>query len=196
MKGFKTLQKSVLGFLLFLTTAFGIVAIPAKIPFTKKRILCQAAEIEFNSRFEDYSPQKFAQGNADGCEKKIQSEAQSASAKDIFDIVTPELIEFFEQNFAKSNIITGLKPQRVQKLMKAYGVSENKLYTLIALQFICKQNGKKMTLTSLSKMSVGEIVALSRDEFTNYYNNLSEEERAQINQNFERHKEKHGMPKE
>jgi hypothetical protein len=184
MKKTDAFLKSLFAFVLFSAFALAAVAAPFKTPFTKKRVLCDAAQC-CDCSFE----------LADSGYPLAPAAEQKSGAKEIFDLVSPELIEFFEQNFAKCDLITGMKPQRVQKLMKAYGVSEKKLYALIAIQFVCRKNGTKATLTSLSKMSVPKLMSLAREEFTKYYNNLPEEEKEQINKNFEKHKERHGVPK-
>lgn len=116
MKKTDAFLKSLFAFVLFSAFALAAVAAPFKTPFTKKRVLCDAAQC-CDCSFE----------LADSGYPLAPAAEQKSGAKEIFDLVSPELIEFFEQNFAKCDLITGMKPQRVQKLMKAYGVSEKAL---------------------------------------------------------------------
>lgn len=119
---------------------------------------------------------------------------QRISKREIFDLITPELIEFFEKSFIKANIITNLKPQKIEKMTNTYQVSEKKLFALIALQYICKKNNKKMTLQHLSKLSTVELIEIGREQGTNYYNNLSEEEKQQILADFDKLKQGGTVP--
>lgn len=119
---------------------------------------------------------------------------QRISKREIFDLITPELIEFFEKSFIKANIITNLKPQKVEKMTNTYQVSEKKLFALLALQYICKKNNKKMTLQHLSKLSTVELIEIGREQGTIYYNNLSEEEKQQILADFDKLKQGGTVP--
>ena len=121
---------------------------------------------------------------ADQCDSEVysMSECYPSAINDIFDLVTRELIEFYEKDFNPAKPITGMSSDHVKTLMKTYGISQNKLNTLLILQDIAKLNGERISLNKLVKFSTKELFAFGKKHFTDYVEKLPKEKREQINE--------------
>ena len=75
-----------------------------------------------------------------------------------------------------------MSSDRVKTLMKTYGISQNKLNTLLILQDIAKLNGERISLNKLVKFSTKELFAFGKKHFTDYVEKLPKEKREQINE--------------
>lgn len=162
--------------------------------FADKRKLCQAVSpIALQQHTNEFYPEKTQVFDNFSVEGATHDEAESCG--DLFDLITPDLIGFYETYFAKEAIITGLKSQKLDRLTETYSVSRNKLYTLLIIQNVCNKNGGKITLSRLSEMSNGELIRLAKSQFEQYIESLSDDERNIISQKFKELSEQGKVPK-
>ena len=94
---------------------------------------------------------------ADQCDSEVYSlsECYPSAVSDVFDLVTKELIDFYEKDFNPAKPITGMTDEHLKTLMKTYGISQNKLNTLLILQDTLLVNinyVKKYLLRKLGKV--------------------------------------------
>ncbi|MDD4839655.1 MAG: hypothetical protein PHE93_03155 [Clostridia bacterium] len=119
----------------------------------------------------------------------------SANSKEIFDMINPQLINFYETYFAKEKIITNIKPLMLERMTQTYNASVNKMYALIVLQNIASKNGEKVTLSVLAEKSNVELINFGKVHFETYINNLPEEEKKLIGEKFDELKKGNYVPK-
>lgn len=120
---------------------------------------------------------------ADQCNSEVYSlsECYPSAVSDVFDLVTKELIDFYEKDFNPAKPITGMTDEHLKTLMKTYGISQNKLNTLLILQDIAKLNGERVSLNKLVKFSTKQLFAFGQKHFTAYVEKLPKEKKEQIN---------------
>ena len=181
-------MKKIIFSALMLVLVLGVCSAIYSVPFSKKRERCTTAyacSIEQNSAF--YSENKQYQ-------KMSKTTIGISNSSDIYNLLTPELITFYETYFAKEKIITDLKPQKLARMTDTYDVSKNKMYALIIVQNISSKNKQKMTLTALSEKSDSELVRYGKEQFTIYIDSLSEDEKQLLAEKFGELKKTYKMP--
>jgi len=124
----------------------------------------------------------------------IDFEPKVSHSSDIFDLVSPELIKFYEDNFSKEPVISSVKGKKMEKMTEAYGAGENKIKVLIMINDLSTRNGDPVSMKELSQMSTPELFKVAKKNFEIYLNGISEEEKAKITENFNKLKESGKIP--
>lgn len=143
-----------------------------KVPYTKKREPCLG----------------------DNRVQVVSTTITNSRSREIFDMLTPELISYYETYIAKEKVVTGIKPQKLIRLTETYNVSENKMFALIIVQDIASKNKQKVSLTVLSEKSDNELIAYGREQFVVYIEGLPEEEKQMLAEKFEPLKKNYKLP--
>lgn len=99
---------------------------------------------------------------------------------EIYDLVTPALIKFYESDFNRNCPVTSLSAEKRELLTKKLQISSNKLNAFLILQDIAALNGKQVSLEKLNSMSLKELFQFGKFHFETYVNGLPKDQQEKI----------------
>ncbi len=111
---------------------------------------------------------------------KIECKNTSVAKASIFDKMTPQMVDFFETKIAQDKILSSMKQQKIDKMMQSFNISKNKLFSMIALQFVAQKNGKNLNLNELAHTDDFKFLKIAQQEFSAYLSSLPNEQRTEI----------------
>ncbi|MDR3216653.1 MAG: hypothetical protein LBT55_04475 [Clostridiaceae bacterium] len=126
---------------------------------------------------------------ADNPATETSSTAASATEpviKEIYDLITPEYIGFYETYIAKAPVITSISPRKLARLAENYNVSENKVRAVLACQNLMSLNGERKSVSELMRLPEKDFIKLVSKQTQAYINRLSEEEKITLNAEFKK----------
>ena len=99
---------------------------------------------------------------------------------EIFDLITPALIKFYETDFNPDCPVTSLTADKREILTKKLQISSNKLNALLILQDVAALNGKQVSLEKLNGMNLKELFQFGKNNFETYVNALPKDRQEKI----------------
>lgn len=125
------------------------------------------------------------EGGLKGDNHNIQAPVAEGAKFNIYSLVTPKIINFYERNIAGHPVASNIKGEQRVKMMEEYGIkSTSKLSGLLIIQNLVKINGGNIDLATLSKMKDGDVFALAKKNMETYKNSLSPEQKKQLDAKF------------
>ncbi len=119
---------------------------------------------------------------------QIPNSANVADAYDVEDLVSDDVVLFYEKSIAEENFITGISPFRKQRMCETYSVSEKKLNALLILQDLGARIGEKQNLNDLAKMNDRQLSAYGKKVVITYISTLSDERKMELKQEWKERK--------
>lgn len=108
----------------------------------------------------------------------------SEKARGLLDMLTPEIIAMYEENIAKEQFITSIRPAKLDKMAEALGISTQKLKVIMIMKDVAGRTGTDLSLKDLATYSDAQIMKEGRKYIEAYVNTLSEEEKKLLGDKF------------
>lgn len=100
----------------------------------------------------------------------------------LVDILTPEIIEFYESEISKKQVVSDKSDEWIERTAQRYGISPQKVKAVLIVKDFCETTGEDRTFLELSKESdfaLFEIVKARSDVFTS---TLDDEQKQNLKQ--------------
>ncbi|MEG1529121.1 MAG: hypothetical protein RSC44_04280 [Clostridia bacterium] len=108
-----------------------------------------------------------------------------ASQRDIYAIINPNIINFYETNIAKEKILSNLSPQKLQRMAEQLEISVAKLNAVILLHdLVCRQGGN-LDLKAAASMTDIEMFKTAKTYIMSFIETLSDAEKADLDAKFQ-----------
>ncbi|MDR2634684.1 MAG: hypothetical protein LBC13_01740 [Clostridiales bacterium] len=124
--------------------------------------------------------------SARGSDVCSASETSEPVMKELYDLITPEYIEFYEKHISKEPVITNVSRRKLTRIASSYNVSENKVRAVLACQNLAALNGRRMSVSELMKLPERDFIKLIAQQTQIFTDNLSEEEKIILNEEFKK----------
>lgn len=111
-------------------------------------------------------------------------ETKVARASGIEDMVTDELIAFYEKEIAKDNFISSMTTMKKNRLMSAYDISEKRLYLTLILQDLGARVDDHKDFNQIAQMNDKQLFSYGKTLVLSYIDTLTEEEKARLKDGF------------
>lgn len=112
------------------------------------------------------------------------SGAYMTSASDIYNLLTDEMILFYEDEIAGEHFITSMKSASLQRLANKLNISTQKTKTLLLLCDFAQRNGDYVNINDLANKKDSEIIRIGKNYINRYKSTLSDAEVEQLKQRF------------
>ena len=112
------------------------------------------------------------------------AETKVARASGIEDMVTDELIEFYEKEIAKDTFISSMTTMKKNRLMSAYDISEKRLYLTLILQDLGARVDDHKDFNQIAQMNDKQLFSYGKTLVLSYIDTLTEEEKARLKDGF------------
>lgn len=96
-------------------------------------------------------------------------------AYDVYDMLTPQLIELYEKEIAECQIVSGKSQRQLERISKTLNISLNKAKAFLLLQDFASRTGDSVSLSTLAKMSDMEIFAFAKQRAEVYQTTITPE---------------------
>ncbi|MEG2540799.1 MAG: hypothetical protein RSB59_03385 [Clostridia bacterium] len=145
-------------------------------------VACTALGVS-SKEIKDFKTEVFTQSNA--VNVATATIPAFAAQRDIYTLINPNLIEFYETNIAKEKILSGVSPQKLQRMAEQLEISVAKLNAVIMLHdLICRQ-GENIDLKTVASMTDGEMFKTAKKYVMSFIATLSEAEKADLDAKFQ-----------
>ena len=111
-------------------------------------------------------------------------ETKVARASGIEDMVTDELIEFYEKEIAKDTFISSMTTMKKNRLMSAYDISEKRLYLTLILQDLGARVDDHKDFNQIAQMNDKQLFSYGKTLVLSFIDTLTEEEKARLKDGF------------
>ena len=111
-------------------------------------------------------------------------ETKVARASGIEDMVTDELIAFYEKEIAKDTFISSMTAMKKNRLMSAYDISEKRLYLTLILQDLGAKVDDHKDFNQIAQMNDKQLFSYGKTLVLSYIDTLTEEEKARLKDGF------------
>ena len=111
-------------------------------------------------------------------------ETKVARASGIEDMVTDELIAFYEKEIAKDTFISSMTTMKKNRLMSAYDISEKRLYLTLILQDLGARVDDHKDFNQIAQMNDKQLFSYGKTLVLSYIDTLTEEEKARLKDGF------------
>ena len=111
-------------------------------------------------------------------------ETRVARASGIEDMVTDELIEFYEKEIAKDNFISSMTTMKKNRLMSAYDINEKRLYLTLILQDLGARVDNHKDFNQIAQMNDKQLFSYGKTLVLSFIDTLTEEEKARLKDGF------------
>ena len=111
-------------------------------------------------------------------------ETKVARASGIEDMVTDELITFYEKEIAKDTFISSMTAMKRDRLMSAYDINEKRLYLTLILQDLGARVGNHKDLNQIAQMNDKQLFSYGKTLVLSFIDTLTEEEKARLKDGF------------
>ena len=101
-------------------------------------------------------------------------------AGNIYDRLTPQLVELYETEIAGAPIVSGKSQAYLQRSASQFGISLGKLKAIMLLQDLVAKIGENASLSELAQMGDLELMFYAKNKATTYANTLAPERRDQL----------------
>ena len=107
-----------------------------------------------------------------------------ARASGIEDMVTDELIAFYEKEIAKDTFISSMTTMKKNRLMSAYDISEKRLYLTLLLQDLGARVDDHKDFNQIAQMNDKQLFSYGKTLVLSFIDTLTEEEKARLKDGF------------
>ena len=111
-------------------------------------------------------------------------ETKVARASGIEDMVTDELITFYEKEIAKDTFISSMTTMKKNRLMSAYDISEKRLYLTLILQDLGARVDDHKDFNQIAQMNDKQLFSYGKTLVLSFIDTLTEEEKARLKDGF------------
>ena len=111
-------------------------------------------------------------------------ETKVARASGIEDMVTDELIAFYEKEIAKDTFISSMTTMKKNRLMSAYDISEKRLYLTLILQDLGARVDDHKDFNQIAQMNDKQLFSYGKTLVLSFIDTLTEEEKARLKDGF------------
>ena len=111
-------------------------------------------------------------------------ETKVARASGIEDMVTDELIAFYEKEIAKDTFISSMTTMKKNRLMSAYDISEKRLYLALILQDLGARVDDHKDFNQIAQMNDKQLFSYGKTLVLSFIDTLTEEEKARLKDGF------------
>ena len=111
-------------------------------------------------------------------------ETKVARASGIEDMVTDELIAFYEKEIAKDTFISSMTTMKKNRLMSAYDISEKRLYLTLILQDLGARVDNHKDFNQIAQMNDKQLFSYGKTLVLSFIDTLTEEEKARLKDGF------------
>ena len=111
-------------------------------------------------------------------------ETKVARASGIEDMVTDELIAFYEKEIAKDTFISSMTTMKKDRLMSAYDISEKRLYLTLILQDLGARVDSHKDFNQIAQMNDKQLFSYGKTLVLSFIDALTEEEKARLKDGF------------
>lgn len=125
----------------------------------------------------DYTMTRYAQAYTSSGE-------YTATASDIYNLLTDEMILFYEDEIAGERFVTSMKSASLQRLAGKLGISTQKTKALLLLCDFAQRNGDYVNINDLASKKDSEIIRIGKNYINRYKSTLSDAEVEQLKQRF------------
>ena len=122
-----------------------------------------------------FAPTSFSSSN---------TETKVARASGIEDMVTDELIAFYEKEIAKDTFISSMTTMKKDRLMSAYDISEKRLYLTLILQDLGARVDDHKDFNQIAQMNDKQLFSYGKTLVLSFIDTLTEEEKARLKDGF------------
>ena len=112
------------------------------------------------------------------------AKTQVARASGIEDMVTDELIAFYEKEIAKDTFISSMTTMKKNRLMSAYDISEKQLYLTLILQDLGARVDDHKDFNQIAQMNDKQLFSYGKTLVLSFIDTLTEEEKARLKDGF------------
>lgn len=112
------------------------------------------------------------------------AETKVARASGIEDMVTDELIAFYEKEIAKDTFISSMTTMKKNRLMSAYDISEKRLYLTLILQDLGARVDNHKDFNQIAQMNDKQLFSYGKTLVLSFIDTLTEEEKARLKDGF------------
>ena len=107
-----------------------------------------------------------------------------ARASGIEDMVTDELIAFYEKEIAKDSFISSMTTMKKNRLMSVYDISEKRLYLTLILQDLGARVDSHKDFNQIAQMNDKQLFSYGKTLVLSFIDTLTEEEKARLKDGF------------
>ena len=107
-----------------------------------------------------------------------------ARASGIEDMVTDELIAFYEKEIAKDTFISSMTTMKKDRLMSAYDINEKRLYLTLILQDLGARVDDHKDFNQIAQMNDKQLFSYGKTLVLSFIDTLTEEEKARLKDGF------------
>ncbi len=100
----------------------------------------------------------------------------------LFDMLTPEMVEFYETEIAKEKVLSSKSDRTVRAIAARYGIDEQKARCVILLYDFAKRTGGGVDFPEIAKMSEYKMFALAKQRSDVFVAKLTDEEKERLKQ--------------
>lgn len=111
-------------------------------------------------------------------------ETRVARASGIEDMVTDELIAFYEKEIAKDTFISSMTTMKKNRLMSAYDITEKRLYLTLILQDLGARVDDHKDFNQIAQMNDKQLFSYGKTLILSFIDTLTEEEKARLKDGF------------
>ena len=112
------------------------------------------------------------------------TDTKVARASGIEDMVTDELIAFYEKEIAKDTFISSMTTMKKNRLMSAYDISEKRLYLTLILQDLGARVDDHKDFNQIAQMNDKQLFSYGKTLVLSFIDALTEEEKARLKDGF------------
>ena len=112
------------------------------------------------------------------------AKTQVARASGIEDMMTDELIAFYEKEIAKDTFISSMTTMKKNRLMSAYDISEKQLYLTLILQDLGARVDDHKDFNQIAQMNDKQLFSYGKTLVLSFIDTLTEEEKARLKDGF------------
>lgn len=103
-------------------------------------------------------------------------QAKECAYGDIYDMLTPKVIELYEQEIAKTPVLSNMPDKQLERLASRLKIPYQKAKAVVLLQNLIALNGDSVNISDLAAMSTAELMKCAKKNIEKYCSTLSEAE--------------------
>lgn len=100
----------------------------------------------------------------------------------ICDLLTPEIVKFYEEEIAKEQVLSSKSEQNVKAIAIRFGIDEQKAKCAILLFDFSKRTGGGITFPEIADMSEFKMLAFAKQRGEIYGQTLDKEDKEELKQ--------------
>lgn len=110
--------------------------------------------------------------------------AAVAEAYSVYDLLTPKIISFYEENISQKPIVSSIREQKLERMAAALNIDVKKMTAVILIQDLAARTNKQVDLKTLASMKDGQLFKTAKGYANDYLSTLSEEEKQELEAKF------------